>query len=68
MPLREASHREEVERGEFKVGRSGVRRSSALGPDRLGHARAFRLAREPITVASAPTTLGRARPCCKAAL
>eukprot|EP00962_Isochrysis_galbana_P007180 scaffold1932_cov162-Isochrysis_galbana.AAC.3 len=30
--------------GEFKIGRSGVRRSSALGPDRLGHdARAFRL-------------------------
>eukprot|EP00962_Isochrysis_galbana_P031223 scaffold10167_cov106-Isochrysis_galbana.AAC.2 len=29
--------------GEFKVGRSGVRRSSALGPDRLGHARTFRL-------------------------
>eukprot|EP00962_Isochrysis_galbana_P026074 scaffold8060_cov110-Isochrysis_galbana.AAC.3 len=29
--------------GEFKIGRSGVRRSSALGPDRLGHARTFRL-------------------------
>eukprot|EP00962_Isochrysis_galbana_P006187 scaffold1672_cov101-Isochrysis_galbana.AAC.1 len=31
--------------GDFKVRRSGVRKSSALGPDRLrlGHARAFRL-------------------------
>eukprot|EP00962_Isochrysis_galbana_P022356 scaffold6694_cov101-Isochrysis_galbana.AAC.2 len=30
--------------GEFKVGRSGVlSKSSALGPDKLGHARAFRL-------------------------
>eukprot|EP00962_Isochrysis_galbana_P024186 scaffold7395_cov95-Isochrysis_galbana.AAC.3 len=27
----------------LKIGRSGVRRSSGLGPDRLGHARAFRL-------------------------
>jgi len=29
--------------GEFKIGRSGGRRSCALGPDRLGHTRAFRL-------------------------